>query len=218
GAGLHAILCAKLGARQVFGIDVSADAVRAARRNARLNGVAGRCRFLLGSFAERLPRLPCRPDLIVSTLPSTPEDSRLMSEPAMLRTPLVARYLSGGRDGVELSVALVKAARLSLAPGGRLHLHLVDWAASRRTLAALRSCGFRVRELFRAGIPLWGQRCNAADAVLERARLRPWRVRFAELPRGRGNRVSVVEARLGVEPAGGPPRAAEAVVEVATCP
>ncbi|MCX5796104.1 MAG: 50S ribosomal protein L11 methyltransferase [Elusimicrobia bacterium] len=214
GAGLHAILCAKLGARRVYGIDVSADAIRTARLNARLNGVAGRCRFLRGSFAERLPRLSCRPDLIVSTLPSTPGASRLMREPAMRRAPLVSRFLSGGRDGAELSVALVEAARRSLAPGGRLHLHLVDWSNPRRTLAELASQGFHVLPLAQASIPPWGQRCNALDALRERAQGRPWTVRYADFPRRPGCGVRVVEARLGPGPGSRLKRPAEAVVEV----
>lgn len=214
GAGLHAILCAKLGARRVFGIDVSADAIRTARLNARLNGVAGRCRFLRGSFVDRLPRLRGRPDLIVSTLPSTPGASRLMREPAMRRTPLVSRFLSGGRDGAELSVALVEAARQSLAPGGRLHLHLVDWSNSRRTLAELERRGFHVLPLAQACIPPWGQRCNALGAILKRAHGRPWTVRYAGLPRRPGCGVRVVEARLGAKPRSRAGMPAEAVVEI----
>ncbi|MBI5240625.1 MAG: 50S ribosomal protein L11 methyltransferase [Elusimicrobia bacterium] len=214
GAGLHAILCAKLGARQVFGIDVSADAVRAARRNARLNGVSDRCRFLRGSFEDQLPRLPRRPDLIISTLPSTPGESRLMREPAMRAAPLVSRFLNGGRGGAELSIALVDAARRCLAPGGRLHLHLVAWSDSSSTLAALRTCGFQMRPLARADIPSWGQRCNAVTALLERARGCPWTVRYEELPRRRGCGVRVVEARLGRPSRAGAPRTAEVVVEV----
>ncbi len=215
GAGLHAILCAKLGARLVYGIDVSADAVKAARRNARLNGVAGRCRFLQGSFADWLPKLRCRPDLIISTLPNTPGASRLMREPAMRESPLVARFLDGGRDGAELTVDLVKAARHSLAPEGRLHLHLVAWSNSRRTLAALASQGFQVLTLARAHIPLWGQRCNAVRAIRERAQGRPWLVRFADFPRRLEHDVRIVEGRLEAEPRPLPRRPAEAVVEVA---
>lgn len=55
--GAFAIQAALAGARRVWGIDISDDAVALARRNAELNGVADRCMFAVANVFDELRRL-----------------------------------------------------------------------------------------------------------------------------------------------------------------
>ena len=55
--GGFAIQAARAGARRVTAIDISAEAVDLARRNADLNGVADRCSFSVGNAFDELRRL-----------------------------------------------------------------------------------------------------------------------------------------------------------------
>jgi ribosomal protein L11 methyltransferase len=52
GSGILSVAALKLGARRALGVDVDADAMRAAGKNARINGVAGGLETGLGSVAE----------------------------------------------------------------------------------------------------------------------------------------------------------------------
>jgi ribosomal protein L11 methyltransferase len=65
GSGILAIAMAKLGAREVWALDVDPDAVEEATHNARLNGVGGKIRFVLGSL-EQVEGM--RFDLVVANL------------------------------------------------------------------------------------------------------------------------------------------------------
>jgi methylase of polypeptide subunit release factors len=194
GSGFHAILCAKLGAGSVLGVDPNPEAIRCAKANARLNGVAGACRFLLGDFSRVFARPGPRFDLIVSTLPNTPSGD-VGKEAAMRRAPGVARFLGGGEDGSELSCLLAREAPRRLSASGRLHMHMVDWGAAPRVRRALLAAGFLVRPVARAGIPEWGRRCNAQQRYARLHPGRPWLLDFGAFPRKAGSRVVIVEAR-----------------------
>jgi predicted RNA methylase len=200
GCGIHAILCALLGAKRVVACDLNGYAIKAARRNAELNGVADRCEFVHGSFDEALKAAGRRIGLVVSTLPNTPSGHRFSKEPAMVGAPFVSRFLSGGKDGGSLSAQLVRAAAPRLARNGRIHLHVVDWNDKSLVRSALREAGLACAVVGRANIPVWGQRCNAGVTFKKRARGRPWRVRYADLPAAPGTGVSVLEAAAGARP------------------
>lgn len=194
GCGLHAILCAKLGAGRVVACDVNPAAVRAARRNARLNGVAGRCEFVVGSFEEALARAGRRIGLVVTTLPNTPTGHRGHREAAMRRAPGVARFLDGGRGDGCLNARLVRAAAARLAPGGRIHLHFAAWGETAPVARALRAAGLKTRVVARARVPRWGRRLGAR-AVYERKSARgPWLLRWSDLPAAPDGAVRVVDA------------------------
>jgi tRNA1(Val) A37 N6-methylase TrmN6 len=194
GCGLHAILCAKLGAGRVVACDVSADAVRAARRNARLNGVADRCEFVTGSFEKVLARVGRRVGLVVTTLPNTPTGHRGHRERAMLRAPRVARYLDGGRGESCLNARLVRAAAPRLSQYGRIHLHFVAWGEAAPVARALRDAGLRCRTVARARVPRWGRRCNAAAAYERLCARGPLLLRWSDLPAAPDGAVRVVDA------------------------
>lgn len=200
GSGVHAILCAQLGAGRVIACDVNADAVKAARRNAELNGVAGRCEFVHGSFEDALRRAGRDIGLVVSTLPNTPTGHRFLREAAMRLTPRVSRHLDGGREDTSLGVRLVREAATRLGRNGRLHLHLVDWSNKDPVRRALREAGLDARVVARAHVPVWGQRCNTTGVFQREASGRPWRLRYRDLPRKLGTEVLVIEAAAGRRP------------------
>jgi SAM-dependent methyltransferase len=212
GSGFHAVLAAKLGARRVYGVDINPSAVRAARANARLNGVGGKCEFRVGSVLSPWKGKAPFFDLVVSTLPNT-RNAALGREASIRQAPRVSRFLKGGKDGADLSVRFVREAAALLKPGGRLHFHLVDWSNSGRVEDTLRAEGFRPVTLARSDIPVWGQRCNLRAAMADRGSAGRWTVRYSDFPRARGLTVRVLQAgRNGAASAAGR-RAAAASLE-----
>jgi ribosomal protein L11 methyltransferase len=67
GSGILAIAAARLGARQAIGIEVDEEAVPVAVRNAAINGVADRVRFVAGDATELAPLLGPA-DLLLSNI------------------------------------------------------------------------------------------------------------------------------------------------------
>jgi ribosomal protein L11 methyltransferase len=67
GSGLLSIACARLGAEEVLGVDIDANAVTLASENAERNGAADRCRFGLTPPAQ----VPGQFDLVVANLPNS---------------------------------------------------------------------------------------------------------------------------------------------------
>ncbi len=158
GSGLLSVLAAKMGAKQVLGIDLNPDALRDAEANARANGVADRCQFLLGSLLE--PANGQKFNAIICTLPNvrSQDAPRYWGNSALS----LMRSIDGGVDGEDLKVALIRRARQVLEPDGRLYLSNVDWCNPARSLEALAECGFGTSELAKACIPAWGRGSNTA--------------------------------------------------------
>lgn len=52
GTGVLGLAALRLGARQVVGLDISPEAITAAKRNAELNGLASKCRFACAPLSE----------------------------------------------------------------------------------------------------------------------------------------------------------------------
>ncbi len=96
------------------GVDKSDDAVAWARRNAGRNGVAGRCTWLCGGWAEVLGQAF---DVILCNPPYLAEAER----PGL--APEIARYeppaaLFAGEDGLDAYRALAPVIAMALKPGG----------------------------------------------------------------------------------------------------
>jgi release factor glutamine methyltransferase len=163
GSGLHAILAAKLGARQALGTDISPVALRYARENARLNGVGARCRFLRGSLTEPLERLGLKADAMVYNAPHFP--GRLVEAGLHER---LRRSVNGGPGGGDLNARFVARAGRSLAEGGRIYHPVVGWSEPAKTLAAVRAGGWRSRVAVRGRVPAWGRGNNTRAWLLER--------------------------------------------------
>jgi len=64
GSGILSIAAAKLGAAQVYGMDIDADSTREAIRNANTNGVGDRCSFRTGELDDREPAV----DLVIANI------------------------------------------------------------------------------------------------------------------------------------------------------
>ncbi|MBI4576469.1 MAG: methyltransferase [Planctomycetes bacterium] len=123
GAGLFAVLAARLGAARVLATDLDPGAVAVSAANARANGVGDRVEARVGdgyapAGAERFDRVVANP-------PQTP-----CPEPFR-----VDKW--GGEDGADLVVAAVEGAPAHLAPGGRLYLMHSSLAHPRRVREAL---------------------------------------------------------------------------------
>jgi release factor glutamine methyltransferase len=133
GIGLAAVLAARAGAR-VVATDVVDAAVRCARANAVVNGVADRVEVLLGDgFAPVRGRVF---DLICTSPPQmpTPADRE--------RADAAAAADNGGRDGWALLDRVIAGAPAHLAPGGRLVFTLFGFLGVKAALAKLHDAGF----------------------------------------------------------------------------
>jgi release factor glutamine methyltransferase len=133
GIGLAAVLAARAGAR-VVATDVVDAAVRCARANAVINGVADRVEVLQGDGFE-----PVRGrgfDLICTSPPQmpTPADRE--------RADAAAAADNGGRDGWALLDRVIAGAPAHLAPGGRLVFTLFGFLGVKTALARLHAAGF----------------------------------------------------------------------------
>lgn len=65
GSGILSVLAARLGAREVLGIDIDPVAMVASRQNAELNGVEDRCTFLEGNLMDLIE---APGDLVISNI------------------------------------------------------------------------------------------------------------------------------------------------------
>jgi release factor glutamine methyltransferase len=105
------------GAR-VTAVDVSADALALARRNAETHGVRNRIRFLQGSIFEAVPAGEMF-DFILSNPPYIPHDD-IAGLPPGVRDYEPHAALDGGPDGFAVFGALVAQSAARLRPGGYL--------------------------------------------------------------------------------------------------
>jgi methylase of polypeptide subunit release factors len=131
GTGIYGIAAALLGAGRVLFTDIDPNALRAARENARRNGVRG-ARFRQGDLLEPLGS-ECF-DIIIASLPQTPGPLDF----------LPARW--GGRDGTLHLRKFFRGAHHHLRPGGRAVFLLHELADARAVLRLARR-RFRVRTL-----------------------------------------------------------------------
>jgi ribosomal protein L11 methyltransferase len=117
GSGILAIAAAKLGARDVYAVDVDPNCVRVTRENAQINGVDGVVRVAAGSLDASWPfadDLAGRCDLVVANI--------------------IARVI------IELAPAAVGALR----PGGRLVVSGIIGEREVETRTALEAAGARI--------------------------------------------------------------------------
>jgi release factor glutamine methyltransferase len=113
GALLLAIL-AEIPSAWGVGVDLSAEAVALAARNAAANGLAGRAAFVVGSWADALAG---RFDLVVSNPPYIPsaDIDGLMAEVARYEP---RRALDGGADGLAAYARIMAGLSSLLSPAG----------------------------------------------------------------------------------------------------
>ena len=133
GIGLAAVLVARAGAH-VVATDVVEAAVRCARENAALNGVAERVDVRLGDGFAPVRGLSF--DLICTSPPQmpTPRDRE--------RADAAAAADNGGPDGWSLLARVIAGAPAHLRPGGRLVFTLFGFLGVKAALARLADAGF----------------------------------------------------------------------------
>jgi release factor glutamine methyltransferase len=132
GIGLAAVRAARAGAR-VIATDVVEAAVRCARENAVLNGVADLVDVRLGDGFGPVRGLVF--DLICSSPPQMP------TPPDRERTDALAAADNGGRDGFRLLDRVIAGAPTHLRPGGRLVFTLFGFLGIKAALGKLADAG-----------------------------------------------------------------------------
>lgn len=193
GSGFLSILAAKRGASKVYAVDIMPQAVALTLRNARRNGVESRIEVFAGSLFEPLPGV--RANLVV-------DDVSGIAEEAARATPWYPPSIpSGGPDGAEPTVAMLREVQDHLLPNGRLVFPVLSLANEQRIL-------IEAQRVF-AELRLRAQRLFPVPATLQAA-LERWK---AHLQSGvlrlvqRGSRLCwqlrVFEAQLA--PRGGGP-------------
>lgn len=113
GSGVLSFAAARLGAKKVYGTDVNETAIACATRNAERLGLSEITEFRLGSLFEPLDEV--RADVIIGDVSGIPDEIAAMSG-------WFPGGFSGGPTGAEVPVAMLRAARDHLRPGGRLYL------------------------------------------------------------------------------------------------
>ncbi|MDI7248009.1 MAG: peptide chain release factor N(5)-glutamine methyltransferase [Bacillota bacterium] len=120
----------------LIAVDISPEALRVARENARRHGVEGRMEFLEGDLLEPLSgrNLEGRIDAVVSNPPYLSRRMMANLPPEVAKEPRGA--LAGGEAGLDLARAILDGARTFLAPDGFVALEVGhDHAATVRRIA-----------------------------------------------------------------------------------
>jgi SAM-dependent methyltransferase len=115
GSGVLSFVAAHLGARQVFGCDISPEAVAVAEENAGRLGLRDRIEFRIGSLLN--PVRDVKADVIIGDVSGIPDEIAEVSG-------WFPDGRAGGPTGAELPEAMLESIRENdcLAPGGRLYL------------------------------------------------------------------------------------------------
>jgi SAM-dependent methyltransferase len=113
GSGVLSFVAARLGAKKVYGCDLSEPAVEMARENATSLGLDDVCEFRYGDLLE--PVRDVRASVLIGDVSGIPDELAAVSG-------WFDRVPSGGPTGAELPVKLLRSIDDTLAPGGRLYL------------------------------------------------------------------------------------------------
>jgi SAM-dependent methyltransferase len=113
GSGVLAFVAARLGAKKVFGCDLSEAAVEAARRNAKRLGLDKICEFRSGDLLE--PVSDVRATVLIGDVSGIPDELASLSG-------WFEAVPSGGPTGAELPRKMLATLGDTLVPGGRLYL------------------------------------------------------------------------------------------------
>ncbi len=129
GSGVLAFVAARLGAKKVYGCDLSAPAVQAARENAVRLGLDDVCEFREGNLLD--PVRDVRATVLIGDVSGIPDELAALSG-------WFDRIPAGGPTGAELPSALLVSIGETLAPGGRLYLPTGGLQDEQRVIATAR--------------------------------------------------------------------------------
>ena len=113
GSGVLAFVAARLGAKRVYGCDLSGPAVEAARQNAVRLGLDHVCEFRQGDLLE--PMRDVSATVLIGDVSGIPDELAAV-------TGWFQDVPAGGPTGAELPSQLLATLGDTLAPGGRLYL------------------------------------------------------------------------------------------------
>jgi SAM-dependent methyltransferase len=113
GSGVLAFVAARLGAKKVYGCDLSEAAVQAARRNAEILGLSDICEFRTGDLLD--PVRDVRATVLIGDVSGIPDELAAVSG-------WFEKVPSGGPTGAELPRKMLETMGDTLLPGGRLYL------------------------------------------------------------------------------------------------
>ncbi len=146
GSGVLAIVAAKLGAGEVYGVDAADGTAEIASANAQAHGVADRTRFFQGDLFEPLPE-GLQADVLIGDVSGIPDE-------LARATGWFPSGLSGGPTGAELPVRMIEEARAFMAKGGRMFLPTGSLQDEESILTRARSAFGNLRQLAERSIPL----------------------------------------------------------------
>ncbi|MDP9226152.1 MAG: 50S ribosomal protein L11 methyltransferase [Actinomycetota bacterium] len=129
GSGILSFVAARLGASQVYGCDISEEAIVAARENAGRLGLSDVTEFRVGNLLE--PVSDVEADVVIGDVSGIPDEIAKM-------TGWFPGGRGGGPTGSELPTAMLQGIRNVLRPGGRLYLPTGTIQAEDVVLAAAR--------------------------------------------------------------------------------
>ena len=146
GSGVLAFVAAKLGARKVYGCDLSEPAVEMARENARRLGLDDVCEFRHGDLLE--PVRDVQASVLIGDVSGIPDALAAVSG-------WFENVPAGGPTGAELPRKLLTSIGSTLAPGGRLYLPTGTIQDENAILATARSIfGDNIESVLEREFPL----------------------------------------------------------------
>ncbi len=146
GSGVLAFVAARLGAKKVYGCDLSERAVEAASENARLLGLQDICEFRQGDLLD--PVRDVRATVLIGDVSGIPDD---IAKAAGWFDEVPA----GGPTGAELPSKFIRSIGNVLVPGGRLYLPTGTIQDEKTILAAAREVfGDRIEAILEREFPL----------------------------------------------------------------
>jgi len=154
GSGNIAISLARQNPRmQVIGIDVSPEALRVARANAKSHGITAQCEWREGDLLAPLLQKGEKADMIVANLPYVKSGDIDALQPELRWEPRGA--LDGGPDGLKLIFRLIDQAINALSAKGILLLEIGAEQSTEVTRKLVSSGAWENIQMFRdlAGLP-----------------------------------------------------------------
>lgn len=130
GSGVLAFVAARLGAKKVYGCDLSEPAVEAARENAKRLGLDDVCEFRVGNLLE--PVRDVHATVLIGDVSGIPDELAKVSG-------WFQDVPAGGPTGAELPRRLLETLGDTLSPGGRLYLPTGSLQDEQAILVAARS-------------------------------------------------------------------------------